>query len=60
MNLPLQREPVERSLASQAATDKDPAAAMLASGVSPSGSGIQPDAWQDIVGKLLQTGLSFF
>lgn len=63
MNFPLQREPVERTIACQAATDKDPAAAMLADGITPSGAGIQPDDWKDIVGgivKTLPTFLSMF
>jgi hypothetical protein len=52
MNLPLQREPIQRSISSQATGDKDPTAAMLASGITPSEHGVHPDGWEDILGKV--------
>ena len=57
MNLPLQREPIQRWLPSQSAGDADSAAAMLASGVNPSDQGIQPDGWEDILGSIAKVAL---
>jgi len=55
MNLPLQREPVERSVSCQAMGEKDPATTMLAAGLNPSEHGIQPNDWKDIVGGIAKT-----
>jgi hypothetical protein len=50
MNLPLQREPVQRLMSCQATGEHDATAAMLASGVNPSEYGVQPDG-------VIKTGL---
>lgn len=57
MNLPLQTEPVERGTSCQALGEKDPASAMLASGITPSDAGIQPDGWEDVVGGIARVAL---